>query len=89
MENRKPSQELLATAPLWPLMLKLALPAVVAQLVNLLYNIVDRIYIGRMPETGQLAALPLPPSFWASKTRIPPKRCWATASFCCWSFRSV
>ena len=55
MENRKPSQELLATAPLWPLMLKLALPAVVAQLVNLLYNIVDRIYIGRMPETGQLA----------------------------------
>ena len=55
MENRKQSQELLATAPLWPLMLKLALPAVVAQLVNLLYNIVDRIYIGRMPETGQLA----------------------------------
>ena len=55
MENRKPSQELLATAPLWPLILKLALPAVVAQLVNLLYNIVDRIYIGRMPETGQLA----------------------------------
>ena len=55
MENRKQSQELLATAPLWPLMLKLALPAGVAQLVNLLYNIVDRIYIGRMPETGQLA----------------------------------
>lgn len=55
MKNRDHSQDVLATAPLWPLMLKLALPAVVAQLVNLLYNIVDRIYIGRMPETGQLA----------------------------------
>jgi len=55
MEKRNPSQEILATAPLWPLMLKLALPAVVAQLVNLLYNIVDRIYIGHMPENGDLA----------------------------------
>ncbi len=55
MKSRDRSQDVLATAPLWPLMLKLALPAVVAQLVNLLYNIVDRIYIGRMPETGQLA----------------------------------
>ena len=55
MEKRDRSQELLATAPLWPLMLKLALPAVVAQLVNLLYNIVDRIYIGHMAENGDLA----------------------------------
>ena len=55
MEKRNQSQELLATAPLWPLMLKLALPAVVAQLVNLLYNIVDRIYIGHMAENGDLA----------------------------------
>ena len=55
MEKPNQSQELLATAPLWPLMLKLALPAVVAQLVNLLYNIVDRIYIGHMAENGDLA----------------------------------
>ena len=37
------------------LLLKLSLPAIVAQLVNLLYNIVDRIYIGHIPETGDLA----------------------------------
>ena len=37
------------------LLLKLYLPAIVAQLVNLLYNMVDRIYIGHIPETGDLA----------------------------------
>ena len=35
--------------------LKMAMPLAVAQLVNVLYNIVDRIYIGRMPETGSAA----------------------------------
>ena len=34
------------------LLLKMAIPAVLAQIVNLLYNIVDRIYIGHMPEVG-------------------------------------
>ena len=37
------------------LMMKLAIPAIVAQFVNLLYNMVDRIYIGHIPETGDLA----------------------------------
>ena len=37
------------------LLLKMAIPAVLAQIVNLLYNIVDRIYIGHMPEVGDLA----------------------------------
>ena len=55
MEERSRSQQALAAAPLWPLMLKLALPAVIAQLVNLLYNIVDRMYIGHMAENGDLA----------------------------------
>ncbi|MEG0307226.1 MAG: MATE family efflux transporter [Clostridium sp.] len=36
------------------LLFKLALPAIIAQLVNVLYNIVDRIFIGRMP-SGELA----------------------------------
>ncbi|MDR7869349.1 MAG: MATE family efflux transporter [Tissierellaceae bacterium] len=36
------------------LLLKLALPAIVAQLVNVLYNIVDRIFIGRMAN-GEIA----------------------------------
>ena len=34
------------------LMLRLALPTVVAQMVNMLYNIVDRVYIGHMPGSG-------------------------------------
>ena len=37
------------------LLFKLALPAIVAQMVNLLYNMVDRIYIGHIPENGDLA----------------------------------
>lgn len=37
------------------LMLRLALPATIAQLVNALYNIVDRIYIGHIPEVGDVA----------------------------------
>ena len=36
-------------------MMKLALPAVIGQIVNLLYNIVDRIYIGHLPEVGGAA----------------------------------
>ena len=34
------------------LMLRLAVPTVTAQIVNMLYNIVDRIYIGHMPDVG-------------------------------------
>ena len=37
------------------LLARLAIPAVVAQVINLLYNIVDRIYIGHIPEIGDLA----------------------------------
>ena len=37
------------------LLAQLAIPVVVAQIVNLLYNIVDRIYIGHIPKTGSLA----------------------------------
>ncbi len=37
------------------LLAKLAVPAVVAQIINLLYNIVDRIYIGHIPEIGSAA----------------------------------
>lgn len=45
----------LGTQPVGKLMLKLAMPAIVAQLINALYNIVDRIYIGNIPEIGGLA----------------------------------
>ena len=37
------------------LLLQLMIPAVVAQVVNLLYNIVDRIYIGHIPDVGAMA----------------------------------
>ena len=49
------NKEMLGTAPIGKLLFRLALPTVVAQLVNMLYNIVDRIYIGHMPEVGDLA----------------------------------
>ncbi len=37
------------------LVLKLSLPAIAAQIINLLYNIVDRMYIGHIPQTGKIA----------------------------------
>ena len=49
------NKEMLGTAPIGKLLFRLALPTVVAQLINMLYNIVDRIYIGHMPEVGDLA----------------------------------
>ena len=45
----------LGTEPIGKLLVKLAVPTVVAQLVNMLYNIVDRIYIGHIPESGAMA----------------------------------
>ena len=45
----------LASAPIGKLMVRLALPAVLAQFINVLYNVVDRIYIGHIPGTGALA----------------------------------
>ena len=52
MNNNK---EFLGTEPIGKLLFKLAVPTVVAQLINMLYNIVDRIYIGHMPGDGALA----------------------------------
>lgn len=51
----KQNNEFLATEPLGRLLFRLALPTVAAQLINMLYNIVDRIYIGHMPFDGSLA----------------------------------
>lgn len=52
MDHKK---EFLGTEPVGKLLFKLAIPTVVAQLINMLYNIVDRIYIGHMPEVGSVA----------------------------------
>ena len=48
-------KEFLRTEPLGKLLLRLALPTVAAQLINMLYNIVDRIYIGHIPGIGATA----------------------------------
>lgn len=45
-------EERLGTDRMLPLIFRMALPAVAAQIVNLLYNIVDRIYIGHIPGYG-------------------------------------
>ena len=52
MTDRK---EMLGTAPVGKLLFRLAVPTVIAQLVNMLYNIVDRIYIGHIPDIGDMA----------------------------------
>lgn len=47
--------KLMATGNIPKLFASLAIPAVIAQIINLLYNIVDRIYIGHIPEVGASA----------------------------------
>ena len=45
----------LANEPVGRLMLRLSIPTITAQLVNMLYNLVDRIYISYIPDVGTLA----------------------------------
>ncbi len=52
MTNKK---EFLGTEPIGKLLFRMSLPTVLAQLINMLYNIVDRVYIGRIPQYGDLA----------------------------------
>ena len=47
--------EYLEKGSIGKLLFKLALPTVVAQFINLLYNIVDRMYVGRIPGSGSMA----------------------------------
>jgi putative MATE family efflux protein len=54
MAQPKMKQDM-GTGSIPKLMLNLAIPAVVAQLINMLYNIVDRIYIGHIPDAGASA----------------------------------
>lgn len=48
-------KEFLRTEPIGKLLLRLAMPTVAAQLINMLYNIIDRIYIGHIPGIGAAA----------------------------------
>ncbi len=49
------NKDFLGKEPIGKLLLKLALPTVAAQMINMLYNIVDRIYIGHIPKVGAMA----------------------------------
>ena len=52
MQDKK---SFLGTEPVGKLLFRLAVPTVTAQIVNMLYNIVDRIFIGHIPQKGTLA----------------------------------
>ena len=54
----------------------LAVPMTLAQLVNVLYNIVDRIYIGMIPENATLSMTGLGPVSYTHLGASPPP--WAT-----------
>ncbi len=45
----------LGTAPLNQLIFSMVMPAIMAQLINALYNVIDRMFIGRIPDYGDLA----------------------------------
>lgn len=53
--NVKKRENNLGTDNIKSLVLRLALPAMAAQFVNVLYGVVDRMYIGNIPEAGELA----------------------------------
>ena len=53
METSKDQK--MSTMPIPQLMISLAIPSVIAQIINVLYNIVDRIYIGHMADVGDIA----------------------------------
>ena len=49
------NKEFLGTEPIGKLLFRLSIPTVIAQLINMLYNIVDRIFIGHIADEGSLA----------------------------------
>ena len=55
MEGQIEKNSFLGTEPVGKLLVRLAVPTVTAQIINMLYNIVDRIYIGHIPEEGAMA----------------------------------
>ena len=51
----KNENELLATVPIPTAFFRLAIPAIAAQLINILYNLVDKMFIGHIPSVGKQA----------------------------------
>ena len=52
--NQKGEQKM-GTESIPKLMVSMAVPSIIAQIINILYNIVDRIYIGHIPGVGAAA----------------------------------
>ncbi|WP_312494307.1 MATE family efflux transporter [Anaerosporobacter sp.] len=52
---KQSNDNILGTAPIGKLLVKYSVPAIIGMLVNMLYNVVDRIYIGQIPNVGGLA----------------------------------
>ena len=55
LDSMEQDKTFLGTEPIGKLLMKLAVPTVIAQLVNMLYNIIDRVYIGHIPGEGSMA----------------------------------
>ncbi len=51
----KDNQQILGTEPIGKLLIKYSVPAIIGMIVNGLYNVVDRIFIGNIPGVGPLA----------------------------------
>ena len=51
----KDNQQILGTEPIGRLLIKYSVPAIIGMIVNGLYNVVDRIFIGNIPGVGPLA----------------------------------
>ena len=49
------TQDLLGTESISKLLVKFSIPAIIGMLVNMLYNVIDRIYISNIPDIGGLA----------------------------------
>ena len=50
----KDNQQILGTEPIGKLLIKYSVPAIISMMVNGLYNVVDRIFIGNIPGVGHL-----------------------------------
>ena len=49
LSKEEERQQRLATVPIGKLMISMAVPGIFAQIINILYSIVDRVYIGHIP----------------------------------------
>jgi len=55
LAEQTPLKNDFSKGPMWRVIIRMAIPMMLAQLVNVLYNVVDRIYIGHIPGVGAMA----------------------------------